>query len=201
MAGEDRDRRAATASQPGGRPPAPGRLALVQAFVNTHYDLELDHGAELLKTPAALAGWLRDRDLIAGRAIAVADDLRHALDTREALRRLAAVAGDGADAVAARDALDELARGAPVEVRFGPGGPSFVPAGDGVRGAIGVLLALAAEAMLDGSWARLKVCPGERCGWAFYDHSRNQAGRWCSMAVCGGRAKARAHYHRRLEAP
>jgi predicted RNA-binding Zn ribbon-like protein len=50
--------------------------------------------------------------------------------------------------------------------------------------------------MRDRSWSRLKVCPGEHCGWAFYDHSRNQAGRWCSMAVCGGRAKARAHYLR-----
>jgi predicted RNA-binding Zn ribbon-like protein len=53
--------------------------------------------------------------------------------------------------------------------------------------------------MLDGTWRRLKVCPGDHCGWAFYDHSRNQTGRWCSMSVCGGRAKARAHYHRHRE--
>jgi predicted RNA-binding Zn ribbon-like protein len=53
--------------------------------------------------------------------------------------------------------------------------------------------------MLDGTWDRLKACPGHDCGWAFYDHSRNQTGRWCSMSVCGGRAKARAHYHRRRD--
>jgi predicted RNA-binding Zn ribbon-like protein len=66
-----------------------------------------------------------------------------------------------------------------------------------VNGALGVVLAITARAMVDGSWSRLKVCPGEDCGWAFYDHSRNQTGRWCSMSVCGGRAKARAHYRRR----
>ena len=51
-------------------------------------------------------------------------------------------------------------------------------------------------AISDGSWSRLKVCPGDDCGWAFYDESRNRAGRWCSMSVCGGREKARAHYRR-----
>ena len=44
--------------QPGGRSPAPGRLGLVQAFVNSHYDIEGEHGAELLSSPEALAGWL-----------------------------------------------------------------------------------------------------------------------------------------------
>jgi hypothetical protein len=43
--------------QPGGRSPAPGELGLVQAFINTHYDLVDEHGAELLRD----AGALRDR--------------------------------------------------------------------------------------------------------------------------------------------
>jgi predicted RNA-binding Zn ribbon-like protein len=60
---------------------------------------------------------------------------------------------------------------------------------------------MTAAAMLDGSFSRLKICPGPDCDWAFYDHSRNQSGRWCSMAVCGGRVKARAHYHRRRVTP
>jgi len=32
-------------------------------------------------------------------------------------------------------------------------------------------------------------CPGEGCGWLFFDPSRRR--RWCIMAVCGNRAKAR----------
>jgi predicted RNA-binding Zn ribbon-like protein len=31
----------------------------------------------------------------------------------------------------------------------------------------------------------------------FFDNSRNQSGRWCSMSVCGGREKAKTHYRRR----
>jgi predicted RNA-binding Zn ribbon-like protein len=51
--------------------------------------------------------------------------------------------------------------------------------------------------MIDGSWLRFKACPGRGCGWAFYDHSRNQSARWCSMKVCGDREKARAYYQRK----
>jgi predicted RNA-binding Zn ribbon-like protein len=94
--------------------------------------------------------------------------------------------------------INALARGASAEVRLGPEGPRFLAGTTaGLDGALGVVLAATAGAMLDGSWSRLKICPGDHCGWAFYDHSRNQSGRWCSMNVCGGRAKARAHYRRR----
>jgi predicted RNA-binding Zn ribbon-like protein len=34
-------------------------------------------------------------------------------------------------------------------------------------------------------------CPGEGCGWLFMDTRRRR--RWCTMAVCGNRAKARRH--------
>jgi predicted RNA-binding Zn ribbon-like protein len=43
--------------------------------------------------------------------------------------------------------------------------------------------------MADGTWDRLKACAADDCHWAFYDHTRNRSGRWCSMAVCGNRAK------------
>jgi predicted RNA-binding Zn ribbon-like protein len=43
--------------------------------------------------------------------------------------------------------------------------------------------------------ARTKICPG--CDWLFIDHSKNQSRLWCDMAVCGNRAKAKAHYRRK----
>jgi predicted RNA-binding Zn ribbon-like protein len=184
--------------QPGGRAPAPGELALVQAFVNTHYDLEGEHGADLFCSPAALALWLAARELIGAAARVGPRELRSALAVREGLRALAASNTRRARAREALDRLNGAARGALVELRFTATGPRFVaPEAAGVNGALGVVLAITARAMVDGSWSRLKVCPGEDCGWAFYDHSRNQTGRWCSMSVCGGRAKARAHYRRR----
>jgi predicted RNA-binding Zn ribbon-like protein len=206
MTGENLQRRSRTPRQPGGRRPAPGALEPVQAFINTHYDLERDHGAELLGTPGALGDWLARRGLLTEPARLGDRDLQRALVAREGLRELARANTSSADVAvpaaragpdAARAALNEAAAGAIVALRFTPEGPRYLtPADAGLDGALGALLADAARAMVDGSWARLKICPGNDCGWAFYDHSRNQAGRWCSMSVCGGRAKARSHYHR-----
>ncbi len=42
--------------------------------------------------------------------------------------------------------------------------------------------------------AAVQMCPGEGCHWLFLDLSRNATRRWCSMASCGNKAKARAHY-------
>ena len=65
---------------------------------------------------------------------------------------------------------------------------------------VGLVVAVVAEAQAAGTWRRLKACPGKHCGWVFYDHSRSATSTWCSMAVCGGREKARA-YRRRSRRP
>ena len=178
--------------QPGARSPAPGDLVLVQSFINSHYDLEVEHGADLFATPAALTDWFSRRGLLAGTEAEIClthNDLHRALMVREGLRALARADGEPeqsgvADPLAG---LNDAARGAAFEVRFADRGPRFVAsAAAGLDRALGIVLAILAVAMIDGSWARLKVCPGEDCGWAFYDHSRNQSGRWCSMTVCGG---------------
>jgi predicted RNA-binding Zn ribbon-like protein len=41
---------------------------------------------------------------------------------------------------------------------------------------------------------KCKVCPD--CEWLFFDQSKNQSRLWCDMALCGNRAKAKAHYAR-----
>lgn len=43
---------------------------------------------------------------------------------------------------------------------------------------------------------RVKQCEGDSCGWLFFDTSRNRSRRWCSMADCGNRAKARRFYQK-----
>jgi predicted RNA-binding Zn ribbon-like protein len=48
----------------------------------------------------------------------------------------------------------------------------------------------------DAGMARLRECAGDTCGWLFVDTSKNRSRRWCDMADCGNRAKARRHYHR-----
>lgn len=174
----------------------------MQAFINSHYDLEREHGAELLASPGSLREWLVRHQLLGRSAGRLGnEDLVRALAVREGLRVLARANNDGGELDGIRTALAELnaaAAGGVIELRFGVGRPRFVRAQrDGFDAALGMLLAITAEAMIAGSWSRLKICPGHDCGWAFYDHSRNRSGRWCSMSVCGGRAKASTHYYRR----
>jgi predicted RNA-binding Zn ribbon-like protein len=174
--------------QPGGRAPAPGELALVQAFITTHYDLVHEHGAEVLSGPDAMRSWLAGHGLVDSEAPVSHADVRRLLAVREALRELARADPDDR-------ALAPLH--AAVELRLEPEGPRLEPSDTSeVDRAIAALLAIVAREMLIGRWSRLKVCPGHDCGWAFYDESRNRTGRWCSMSICGSRAKARAHYRR-----
>jgi predicted RNA-binding Zn ribbon-like protein len=43
---------------------------------------------------------------------------------------------------------------------------------------------------------RLRPCANEECQLFLIDHSKPNRARWCSMAVCGNRLKARRHYER-----
>ena len=57
------------------------------------------------------------------------------------------------------------------------------------------LVAWAAATLLAGpDAARVASCPGEGCGWVFADPRGRR--RWCSMAWCGNRNKARRHAER-----
>ena len=54
----------------------------------------------------------------------------------------------------------------------------------------------AADLLTAGDLRRVGQCADDRCGWLFFDTSRNHSRRWCSMKDCGNRAKARRHYQR-----
>jgi predicted RNA-binding Zn ribbon-like protein len=184
--------------QPGGRQQAPGELALVQAFANSHYDIEVKGGGELLANPAMLRDWLAARGLIDRRGHLSDRDVDRAVAVREGLRALAFSNNDEALDPGAIDAMRRASAGARTEIRLEPDAPRFVAdAAGGIDAAIGSLLAITARAMIDGSWSRLKACPGRDCGWVFYDRSRNQSSHWCSMKVCGDREKARVYYRRK----
>src|ERR671917_1988120 len=86
---DERDkRRIGEQIEPGGRPKAPGRLDLLQRFVNTH-NHDFPPGWDRIGTPEKARAWLREKGLVApGDEISEADAARmRAL--REALRALA----------------------------------------------------------------------------------------------------------------
>ena len=183
---------------PGERPPAPGRLRLVQRFVNT---VDYEHGREMLHSPDRLKALLVALGLLPAGARVTAADLRHAHEVREALRALALANNRGRGrSRAGGDALGVLERAAAggLVVRFDERGTSILePAATGVRGAFAALVGIVHTASADGTWPRLKACSRDVCGWLFYDRSRNRSARWCQMAVCGNRTKTRAYRARR----
>ena len=182
-------------TQPAGRPPAPGRLAFVQALLNTFWDLDGD-GSETWSTPGAYGAWLRARGF--GGAAASGGDLARALELREALRALCRANHDDGDAPVALATLDRIARAVAPAAALAPSlrTGALDPAGDGPDAACALALGIVFAARADGTFARLKACPHAHCGWAFYDSSRNRSGQWCSMRICGNRTKGEAFRRR-----
>jgi predicted RNA-binding Zn ribbon-like protein len=61
---------------------------------------------------------------------------------------------------------------------------------------LAVRAVLAWDALARHSPGRLRPCANDECRLFLIDHSKANAARWCSMAVCGNRMKARRHYQR-----
>jgi predicted RNA-binding Zn ribbon-like protein len=53
-----------------------------------------------------------------------------------------------------------------------------------------------AKFVCEEDFANVKACEGPGCTLMFADHTRRHARRWCSMAICGNRAKQAAHRSR-----
>ena len=185
--------------QPAGRPPAPGRLGYVQAFLNTFWELG-GSGDEVWSSPTAYGAWLADRGF--GREATPAD-LARAIELREALRALCLANHDAGEAPEAIAALDDIAQAVAPGAGLTPSlaGGTLEAAREGPDAACALALGIVLIARADGSFARLKACPHERCGWAFYDFSRNRSSQWCSMRICGNRTKGEAFRRRHARRP
>ena len=174
--------------------PAPGELEFVREFVNTR---ELDPDREDLGDPQALGAWL-DGHGIAFTGSLGEPDVQRAQAFREAIRDLL-LANNGEELSGA--SLEELRRAAssaPLHIEVGGDGSlATAPAASGVDALIARTLSVAAAAQERGEWERLKACRSHECVWAFYDRSRNHSRHWCSMGVCGNRAKTRTYRAKR----
>ncbi|MEW1902866.1 MULTISPECIES: CGNR zinc finger domain-containing protein [unclassified Streptomyces] len=163
-------------------------------LLNTRW---IEEGArrDLLTGVDGLAVWLAANGL-AGRFTADATTLRHTLAARDALAALVDRPGDPA-ATARVDAVLGHGRIRATLTAEGPGeepefadpawGPGWTAARDHLD-----LLRTAPD--------RIRACAHEACVLHFFDTSRNGTRRWCSMAVCGNRAKASRHHARSKEA-
>jgi predicted RNA-binding Zn ribbon-like protein len=157
-------------------------------LINTEWaDVRGHH--DLLGDMAGLKVWLRSSGQSGPVDTATLAALREA---RSAIRGVVEQPGDAK----ARAALNSvLAHGAWAE-RLGPQGPERVPACPEVHWTLAWTAAATLLYLLREEPERVRRCSGPDCLLAFYDTSRSGRRQWCSMAICGNRAKARRHYHR-----
>ena len=180
---------------------APGRLRLVQDFINTS---DLETGVDVLSSTSGLQAWLEERRL-AGQPAPVecgARELETAVALREALRALC-LANNGEHPGHHGQELLKATEDLHLHLtaRFAPDGSiELEPDETGARHGLAELLTIVFQSLHDGSWQRLKACASDSCQWAFYDHSRNHSGHWCSMRSCGNRAKVRSYRARQQPA-
>ncbi|GGW76083.1 hypothetical protein GCM10010503_62130 [Streptomyces lucensis JCM 4490] len=160
------------------RTAAPGGLALIESLVNT---LDIETGRDSLDTADGRAPFGLTED-----------GLHAARELRESLRAtLLAHAGHPPHRPVTP--LGTLLSRAPlyVSVDDRDGSAALAPADDGPL--LARIATAVAEALVAGTWTRLKACEAVTCHWAYYDRSPAGRGRWCSMRVCGARAKMRRY--------
>jgi predicted RNA-binding Zn ribbon-like protein len=177
--------------EPGGRPKAPGRLELLQRFINTHnHDFPPDW--DRIGTAAKAQAWLREKGLIGSDESVSDDDAARLRELREALRALLTGGPEAADVVR------EVSGGAQLAVIVDADGRTALQAAHGgADGVVATLLGVLHEAQLSGDWSRMKAC--RQCEYAFFDRSKNRSAAWCAMSICGNRTKNRAYYRRRRD--
>ncbi|AZK94356.1 CGNR zinc finger domain-containing protein [Streptomyces tsukubensis] len=171
------------------REPAPGGLALIEALVNT---VDFEAGTDALDTPEGRARFeLAPGDVPAARAL------------REALRSaLTAHAGHTVPGDPPPSELGVLLAAAPLAVTVtGDGAAALAPVPSPAPALTRRVARAIAGSLIAGTWQRLKCCESATCRWAYYDRSPAARGRWCSMAVCGARAKMRAYRARAAARP
>jgi predicted RNA-binding Zn ribbon-like protein len=170
----------------------PAAVRLVRDFVNT---FEPQTGAEFLTTPDRLRDWFVERQLMPADALLGPSDLAVARTIREGLRSvLLGHAGQPANPTALEHLNQALAK-VPVRLAFtDDGGHLVATRSAALDHALARLIDAIRQCREDHAWTRLKVCARHTCRWAFYDASRNQARRWCSMAGCGNHIKMQRAY-------
>ncbi len=154
--------------------------------------VDLEEGADEWTSPKTFSAWLAARGLRRAGTAVGAGDLARARLLREALRDLLAAHQGGTPSPSSARTLSDIARRTQVTFAFdrARGTLELEPRTRGTDAVFARVLSIVHEAMLQGTWPRLKVCRKHTCRWAFYDYSKNRSATWCSMAVCGNRVKA-----------
>ena len=115
-------------------------------------------------------------------------ELRHVVQVRDALQ--AVVRAEQSPAI-----LAPLIRGAALSPAIADGEITWTLNVPPDR-ELAVRAVLTWDVLAKGSPGRLRPCANDECQLFLIDRSKAGTARWCSMAICGNRMKARRHYER-----
>jgi predicted RNA-binding Zn ribbon-like protein len=153
-------------------------------------------GTESLTTPARLSEWLTTRfPELEGEA--TDRELSDAQALQQALARLVIAVGSGASGPAEDIDVVNLFAATPDIPPVLPGGTRQAGRSRAhVAQCLSAITRDAIETLGPDNADRVRECAADDCSLIFYDESRSNNRRWCSMQRCGNRAKVRAHRER-----
>jgi predicted RNA-binding Zn ribbon-like protein len=117
---------------------------------------------------------------------------REMVQLRQTRASLQTVVREGPGAITATDDLSTVLQSATRIPQLTPAGVRWelrAPADE----LLSVRAVLAWSDVVEQLPGRLRACANDECNLFLVDHSRPGAAKWCSMAACGNRMKARAH--------
>jgi predicted RNA-binding Zn ribbon-like protein len=153
---------------------------------------------ERLHSAADLTAWLTER-FGPFAAPATEAEFADALRLRMAITATARALADNARPDPADvDTINEVAAGADLAPHLAGGGRK--PGLATPRRVFSTIARDAISAFGAGS-SRIRHCGADDCALIFFDSSRPNSRRWCSMKRCGNRTKVRTHRSREKESP
>ena len=179
---------------------AMSRPDLCLEFANTRYWRGQPTPTETLNSAEDLATWASANVVKEARSLS-RREFERALEMRETIYRVFdATARSKAPAASDLQALNEQLAAAPARSKLKRERNGFAWTidlrGSSALGQLAPVLWSAGDLLTGGRLDRVRRCANPECGWLFLDDSRAGKRRWCSMASCGNRAKARRHYHK-----
>ncbi len=192
-------------------------VAVCLEFANTVAWHAADEPEERLTSYADLLAWGQAQGILSPEAAgrlrwaasrrpaAAAATLAQAVGLREAIYRAFVAASERREPdVADLATLNAALAQAVTNLQIVPAAGGYRYAWGGDEDALGRMLwpvaRAAAELLTGDELSRVRQCANHPCGWLFVDRSRARSRRWCDMASCGNRVKARRHHARRRRA-
>lgn len=160
---------------------------------------------DLIASDDGFADWLDAAHLPLKATMAPGDAKEQLISLRERLRPMVALLGKGeAPPVSLIDEVNVILSQGQVRIVLQRHGKAYrlvevFDAGD--AGPKGAVAADFARFLCESEPERLRRCSNPACTMVFYDTSKNNTRRWCSMSICGNRDKVARFRARRAHSP